>query len=46
LWNIDARKKQPKLYKVVYDISPGIVATEFMSGETSDYIRLYYKFTA
>jgi len=31
------KQKQPEKYNVIYDISQDIVATEFKSGETSDY---------
>jgi len=31
------KQKQSEVYNVIYDISQGIVATEFRSGETSDY---------
>jgi len=39
LWNINVIKKikQPEVYSVIYDISHGIIATGFRSGETSDY---------
>jgi len=31
------KQKQPGVYSVIYDISQGMIATEFMSGETSDF---------
>ena len=32
------KPKQPEVYHAIYDISQGIVATGFRSGETSDCI--------
>jgi len=41
---MSVEQEQPEKYNVIYNISQGIVAMEFKSGETSDYD--YYKFTA
>jgi len=41
---MSVKQEQSEEYNVIYDISQGIVAMEFKSGETSDYD--YYKFTA